>query len=424
MNSSTIQKLRVKIIVVSAGSIFLAMLFLGVLINLSSFMTIRQTMNTLLDFIIVSDGELDNIEEEVAESEYEDFAPEFKFSTRYFSVIYDDSGQITDKNTSHIAAVDEKTAEELARTVLTLDDTFGRIDSFYYKTGETSDGQHILVLIDASERINEFNSLLRMTILIGIAGLMVTLVLVTILSKRAIQPEIENNQRQRQFITNASHELKTPLAVIRANTEILEMMYGENEWTTSNMRQIDRMDGLIKNLVMITRSQELEDHMSVSRIDVSKAVAESAASFDAMAARNSLQIIKDIPEDIQMVADDSKIRQLTSILMDNAIKYCDDLGTISITLASEGKGRGIRLTISNSYADGSAAKTSRFFDRFYRDDSSHNIDRGGYGIGLSIAQSICHQYRGSIRAVWKNGVIFFYCVLMQPIGTGKKQKKG
>ena len=112
-----------------------------------------------------------------------------------------------------------------------------------------------------------------------------------------------------------------------------------------------------------------------------------------------------------MLADSSKIRQLTTLLVDNAVKYCDEGGKIEVTAGQIKNGRGAALTVSNSYAEGADVDYSRFFERFYRQDSSHNIDKGGYGIGLSLAESICSQYGGDIRAQWKDGVISFICQL-------------
>ena len=428
MNAKSIQKLRIQFICIFAGAILLAMVFLGSMINLTIMYASRKEVSELLDSIIANDGSLPEDKEDFDDYtlmfDNDEYNEDSLMATRYFAVIYDDEDHISRTITEHISTLSDTDVISYAKKVSERKNNFGRIGIYYYKVGKTSQGKKIIVLVNAFSHINSSNNILYFTVLICIAGLMITLVLVVLFSKRAIKPEIENNLRQRQFITNASHELKTPLAVIRANTELIELMNGENEWTQSTMRQIERMDGLIKNLVMISRSQEYEDHSTLDEVDVSKSVRESTENFDVVASQNHLSLEKEIPDDITMIADDSKIRQLTSLLVDNAIKYCDEEGRIQVRLAREGKGKGIRLTVSNSFVDGANVNPNRFFDRFYRDDSSHNIDKGGYGIGLSIAQSICQQYRGSIRAVWKNGRISFICLLMQPVVPRMKFWKG
>ncbi|MBQ8971842.1 MAG: sensor histidine kinase [Clostridia bacterium] len=149
----------------------------------------------------------------------------------------------------------------------------------------------------------------------------------------------------------------------------------------------------------------------MTRVNVTQEVRESLDPFEAMVAQEGKTMERHLAENVTLVADGSKLRQLTAILADNAIKYCDDGGVIRISLEQNKRGRGALLTVANSYADGANVDTSRFFDRFYREDAAHNIDKGGYGIGLSIAESICTQCGGSIRAEWKNGEISFICQL-------------
>jgi signal transduction histidine kinase len=244
-------------------------------------------------------------------------------------------------------------------------------------------------------------------------GLLLTLFAVLAVSGHMIQPEIENARRQKMFITNASHELKTPLSVIRANTELEELMNGESEWTQSTLRQVDRLNGLIQNLVMIARAQEAEDPDILGDIDASAAILETVRPYESLALQQGKSLTLDIISGIHMTADESRIRQLAVLLIDNTFKYCDDKGAVSVSFSRHRLGRQVRLIVSNTYAAGKDVDYSRFFERFYREDSSHTADgsRGGYGIGLSIAESICTQYKGSIKASWKDDIITFTCLL-------------
>lgn len=225
---------------------------------------------------------------------------------------------------------------------------------------------------------------------------------------------IENSRRQQSFITNASHELKTPLAVIRSNTELMEMLDGPSEWTASTLKQVDRLDSLIQNLVMIARSQEQENSREAAEIDVSALVKDTAEPFAAVAANDQKAFSMDLEPDVRIVANESSIQTLTGVLVDNAIKYCDENGSVTVRTSSDKKGRTAVIQVSNSYAEGRTVDYSRFFERFYREDESHHTESGekkGFGIGLSIAQNICSLYHGDIAAGWKDGQITFTCRL-------------
>ena len=254
-------------------------------------------------------------------------------------------------------------------------------------------------------------------------GTFMSFFIMRLLSKGFVRTEVENVEKQKQFITNASHELKTPLAVIKANTEMQEMMDGESEWSQSTLRQVDRMTGLIGNLVQIARAQEMTDG-ELAPTDIAAAVSETADSFAPVAASDGKKLEKEIPDSLVTKSSDSSMRQLTSLLIDNAIKYCDDGGTIKVELTRSR--RGAVLTVSNDYAEGANVDYTRFFERFYRQDEAHTISAGtvtgssegssgertgksGYGIGLSIAESLVKSMKGSIDVSWDKGRILFTC---------------
>lgn len=439
MNSNSIRKLRKKFILISMVSIALVMFFMSSFINAANIFSTRAEIRAVLDYLCENNGDMpassgasssQNTESKSSTSSVPDptasedlsffgifssglssnsMSPEFRYSTRYFAVLFDSSNAVTDIKTSHIAAVDEEEAEAYARLALKKFFRFGSYGVYYYEVRETSDGGRIVVFLNCSTQISTNLRIFYTSLIICFGGLIIVFWLVYFLSNRLIQPEIQNVEKQKQFITNASHELKTPLAVIRANTEIEEMMNGENEWTQSTMRQVDRMNGLIQNLVMISRSDEQAEKTIMTDTDISRAVGETADTFESVARQEKKKLTRDIAPDIHLNADDTSIRQLTTVLLDNAIKYCDEGGTIDVQLSK--KGKVTRLSISNSFKDGASIDCSRFFERFYRMDEAHNVDKGGYGIGLSIAENIVHRYRGSISAAWKDGIISFNCLL-------------
>ncbi len=334
---------------------------------------------------------------------------ELRYSTRYFAVILDDEKNPLSIKTNHIASVNQEDAVSLALYATERSLSFDNFGNYYYLVSTLENGETIVVYMDCSSEVITNLRILYIAGLLCIAGLIISVLLLSAISNKIVAPEIENAKRQKQFITNASHELKTPLAVIRANTELEEMINGETEWTQSTMRQIDRLNGLIQNLVMISRSAEQSDDAILTDVDFTKIANETSETFTPLATQDDKRFERQIGENIHMQADESQLRQLLSLLLDNAIKYCDDDGLIRIMLSK--KGRTATLVVSNSYAEGAGVNYSRFFDRFYREDQSHNVDHGGYGIGLSIVESLVHKYKGSVSVSWKAGMISFTCVL-------------
>ena len=418
MNEKAIKRMRIKIIKIAMLSLFLVMLFIGFTINLVSIISSHRVVSDVLDRIIENDGEMIFTERRV---EYgsdgfltitDVFSPQYKHYSRYFVATYVD-GEVFDIDTAFDSNIDTDEATYYADRVKNRHKKFGRVGMYYYKFATLSDGRNVGVFLDCTSEIVQLGRLIYFSTVICVLGLMLTYVLASYFSRHLVKQEIENTGRQREFITNASHELKTPLAVIRANTELLEMTEGENEWTKSTLKQVDHMDGLIKNLVMIAKAEEKADRSGLVDVNVSQAVEEAVSNFDAMAKTDGITLVRAIEPDVHMLIEEGRMRQLAGLLMDNAMKYCDEHGTVTASLVSLRKGKQVRLEVSNHYAEGSCVDCNKFFDRFYRADESHEqkIKKEGYGIGLSMAESICKQYGGGIRAFWKDGVITFSCTL-------------
>ena len=236
--------------------------------------------------------------------------------------------------------------------------------------------------------ISAFVSLITITVLT---------ILVYLLSKKAMKPVADSIDKQKQFITDASHELKTPLTIIAANAEVLEMCEGENEWLTSIKNQTTRLSHLVKNLVELTKLNEIHDDKLRSNFNISTALLETASNFETSAEVANKNFSYSAADDIIYHGNEAEIRQLITILCDNAIKYTDECGHIKLSLYKSGKNIIIESYNTCEYVD--PQTVSRLFDRFYRADSSRTRDSktGGYGIGLSIAQAIVHRHKGKIK---------------------------
>ena len=213
----------------------------------------------------------------------------------------------------------------------------------------------------------------------------------------------ESYEKQRQFITDANHELKTPLTLILSNLDIVESELGKNEWLDDIRSEGERMGLLINQLVTLSRMDESTDSVMREEFNLSNAVADTVSEFESFAEERSHTLTSSINPSVYYYGDESLIRRLTAILLDNAIKYCDAGGNIQLTLICR---RHPVLTVENTYQDVDKLELNRLFDRFYRADKARTFS-GSFGIGLSIAQSIVKSHKGNIVAYKKSGIIGF-----------------
>ena len=456
MTEHEIKRIRERFIMTSTLTLFFVMLIMGGSVYLFSTIAIRNEAQQIMRYIAENDGDLpipDTIQETEEAShgssldansdhdnsftetmewslqsifgvgDFFDQTPDSYYTTRYFAVLFEENETVSLIKTSHIAYIDEEQAEKYARIALDRPFHFGNFGRYYYYTADREEGGTIVIYLDRTEQLSLMRRVLISVLSILGFGTILSFFIMRLLSKGIVRTEMENMEKQKQFITNASHELKTPLAVIKANTEMQEMMDGESEWSQSTLRQVDRMTGLIGNLVQIVRAQEMTDG-ELAPTDVALAVSETVDSFAPVAVSEGKKLEKEVPDSLVIRSNDSSMRQLTSLLVDNAIKYCDDGGTIRVELNRSR--RGAVLTVSNDYAEGANVDYSRFFERFYRKEEAHTISAGGtsdsnagkhggsvaksgYGIGLSIAESLVKSMKGDIGVSWSKGRILFTC---------------
>ena len=236
----------------------------------------------------------------------------------------------------------------------------------YQITQDSKTKRYLLVVLDSTNYLESRNDFFWLSIQLCFYSFIFFVLVVSGFSNFAIRPYIKNYENQKRFITNAGHELKTPLAIISANTELQELMTGENEWTESTKDQVKRLSNLINQMVVLAR---LEEQPDVTLVDVnfSEVVKKVAGNFKSIIEKASKKYEIKLQEDIHVKATEDELYELVSILIDNACKYCDEDGQIFVTLTKAKRGKRARLTVANSYADGKNVDYSRFFDRFYRE---------------------------------------------------------
>ena len=409
-----IGRLRRKFIIISMLSVTLVLALLIAAINFLNYREVVSDADSILEMLTINEGSFPDEEPPEGRPPEDNggrggrrgdrMSPEMKYETRYFKIVLDNDGNVLVIDTGRIAAVDSFEAADLAREVFSGSKTSGFKGDYRYK--KTADGGETLIIFyDCGRSLDNARSFLGISIVISLIGLLVFFVLIAISSKAVIRPAAEAYDKQKRFITDAGHELKTPLAVINADCDVLEMESENNEWVTDIRKQTERLTSLTNSLIMLAKTEE-GSKADVVKIDfpLSDIMSEETESFRGPAKASGKTIETAITPDISYYGDQKAVTQLISILLDNAVKYSPEGGAIRVSLNKSGSKT--VLSISND-TEGTLTKenTDRMFDRFYRTDGSRNSETGGYGIGLSIAKGITEAHGGKIYASAGNNSI-------------------
>ena len=316
-----------------------------------------------------------------------------RMSAIYFTVDMDAHCQVLHTDVSHIASVTEEEATAYALS-LNADDTEGSISSYRYRIYHRPDGGYSIVFLDGAARRSAVMRVALLSLLVGFVSWLLMLALVIALSRRMIRPIAENMERQRQFVTDAGHELKTPVAIILANVDAMELRTGESKYSRNIRSQAGRLSDLMKNLLTLARVDEYSVLEQPQEIDFTALGHEIFDSFREAAELRHIRYLLSLEDNVLVRGDRTMLSQLCSILADNAVKYCPENGEIQISLLTDGQKPCLR--VSNSVTE--VPDLSRIFDRFYRADSSRNQKSGGFGIGLSAARTIARLHRAELTA--------------------------
>ena len=339
--------------------------------------------------------------------DFEFITPETPFSTRHFTVFFDKQGEVARTNTESIYSITDEVATEYAENVLNDGDERGWISNYRYKVFWTEMGRGVVFVDGSMSRSSLMQSMtIAGLVLLGCAALV--LMLIFLLSKKAVKPIAESYEKQKQFITDANHELKTPLTLILANIDIAEAELGKNEWLDDIRSEGHRMTELVDQLVALSRMDEEGQPLNITEVAFGDLVADTVAEFESLAKERGKAITASVDKEISYLGDEALLHRLVGILMDNAIKYCDQDGDISVTLR---RGRRVMLTVENTYAAVDELELNRLFDRFYRADKARKFT-GGYGVGLSMAKAIVENHKGEITAYKKDSTHIGFKVVL------------
>lgn len=405
-----IKKLRIKLILVSMLSLLAVLLAIVGGINLMNVHRMIGEADGVLDILAENDGHLP-MQEEFAEPENgpEYASPEVPYESRYFYVLLDEEAGVIATNIEKIAAVDQETAVEYAQAALDSGADRGFVGEYRYTVQEEDSGIRISFL-DCGHRIDMCRVFALNSLWISLLGMLAVFLLMMLASGRIIKPVSDSYEKQKQFITDAGHEIKTPLAIIDADAGLIEMENGPNEWLRDIQTQVRRLTGLTNDLIYLARTEEAQGRQEMLDFPLSDMVEEQICSFQALAIQNNRKFVSHIQPMLTLHGDEKMISQLVSILLDNAVKYSDAGGEIRVML--EKQGRTVHLSVFNTVESISQQELEHLFDRFYRTDRSRNSKTGGYGIGLSIASAVAAAHKGKILASSRDGHSLLITVIL------------
>ena len=327
--------------------------------------------------------------------------PMLELST-FYSVATSKDGQILKVDTADLSTYSEDTLKELAAEIIENGKTDGVESKLAYRMADK--GEYILVaFLDNTVMLESADTLINYTLIFGGVALVCLLFLAYFLANKIVSPLEESYQRQKQFVSDAGHELKTPVAVVNANLELLSREIGENQWLSNIQYENERMSGLILQLLELARAENVTPMMEV--IDLSRLVCGETLPFETVAYENGLTLNSSIVDNILVRGNSVQLKQLVSILIDNAICHSDSSGAIFLSLKKE-KNHAV-LSVVNNGEEIPLEERKRLFERFYRTDTARTGEGAHYGLGLAIARAITTAHKGTIDVRCYDGKVEF-----------------
>lgn len=464
-----IRSLRRKLVIVATAAFVATTVIIGVATNVGYSVMSAERTDAAIEMLYENDGVFPDpdLQDDVPESSgLFRLTEDTPFQIRYFIVYLDAQGAASDVDTQNIASVDDAEAIAMAQSILELEQAQGYYDFYRFHVYDSGDGGAEIIIVDCFLQMQIARNLIAISVVISLALTLIALAILIPLSGLATRPFARNLQRQQRFVTDASHELKTPLAIISANIDLMEAIEGDrsagaqpaNEgcgeipqsdldntlpddeaaisgvradecpdnsselapWIESTRAQVSRLNSLVHDLIELSRGDEGRSEQAFKTVNLSEIVFQASLDFETLASAKGLSLSSSIAPAVHLQACTDDLVRLCSILMDNAVKYCDKGGHIEVCL--EKKRRAAELRVSNPCSSITSEDTRHFFDRFWRADEARTRESGGatsdtgseqsvaqrsggYGLGLPIAQTIVCKHKGKIEAQLENNIV-------------------
>ena len=325
---------------------------------------------------------------------------ELAYQSRFFTAWFSDD-KLSRINLDNLASLSEEEAAALAESVYAAGRAKGFADEYRYRRA-ACEGETMLLLLNCQRELATFRDFLYASIGISLGGTLAVFLLLLVFSGRLVRPIAESYEKQKRFITDAGHELKTPITIIRADADVLASeLDGENEWIADIRKQTGRLAELTEDLIFLSKMEEENPALQMEELSLSELVDETAQSFQSLALSKGKRFSASVEPELQVKGDEKALGKLVSILLDNAMKYSPESGTVELTLEKTGKNA--LLIVRNSTQPMEKGSANRLFERFAREDRSRNSESGGFGLGLAIAKAVTEAHKGTIRAESEDG---------------------
>lgn len=393
-----IDTLRKRMILICCTAVTVVFALIFGIIYIAGTHMVNSTMDMMADRISEGNGVFRPFDQDNPKppgmNQFPDFfTEETPFSTRFFTVWITEDGEVSGINLESVFSVTETDAYEYAEKAIASETERGWQGNYRFKVFDSPRGTGI-VFVDGSMNRSTTRTLLIIATAVLVSCLVAIFVAIVVVSKRAVRPIAQSYEKQRQFVTDANHELKTPLTLILTNLDIVEQELGHSEWLDDIRSEGMRMSRLVEQLTALSRLDEDAVPMDKTTFSLSEICQDTIAEFSPLLEGRGLTITAQIQPYVLFYGDEGAIRRLITILMDNAVKYCDPTGDIFLSLTAK---RQTRLVVENSYSGIDGLELNRLFDRFYRADKARTAG-SSFGIGLSLARSITEKHDGTIKA--------------------------